>query len=287
MLLGLHHVTALAGDPQRNFEFYCGFMGMRLVKRTVNFDEPAAYHFYFSSGDATPGSLLTFFPRVNGRPGHAGSGQISSVGLGVDSLDAWNRQAQRAGVKHRREDKTLTLFDPDGIAIVLTEGAGRLTSVALRVRDTAATGEFLRDALGLTPLHDESGRFVIGDSGNSVEVIGAAEDSRGKMAAGIIHHVAFRVDDEEDQLQWRQKLIRLGLHVSPVKDRLYFHSIYFREPGGILFEIATGGPGFQIDEAADRLGERLSLPPWLEPVRESIERRLPPLHFLCPSQQSS
>lgn len=286
MLLGLHHVTALAGDPQRNLDFYRGFFGMRLVKRTVNFDEPATHHFYFSGGDGSPGTLLTFFPRVNGRPGMAGSGQIASVGLSVPSLEEWTTRAEREGVQHLRGETTLTIFDPDGIALVLTEpgGAGlRLRSVGLRVSDGPRTEAFLRDTVGLAPAG--VGRYRIGE--DAIEVLHTPGAMRGKMAAGIIHHVAFRVADEDRQREWREKLLSRGAHVSAVRDRLYFHSIYFREPGGVLFEIATEGPGFQIDEAADRLGQGLSLPPWLEPVRESIERRLSPVSVLCPSQHSS
>jgi glyoxalase family protein len=285
MLLGLHHVTALAGDPQRNLDFYCGFLGMRLVKRTVNFDEPATHHFYFSGDDGRPGTLLTYFPRVNGRPGHAGSGQIASIGLRVESLDLWKSRAAAAGVQYRQEGDSLQIFDPDGIELGLkSAGTGfSLREVALRVADGPKTEVFLRDALSLTPRDD--GSYAIGDE--SIRVIHTPELSRGKMAAGSIHRVAFRVADEDTQLEWREKLLSRVAHVSAVRDRFYFHSIYFREPGGILFEIATDGPGFHIDESKDRLGERLSLPPWLEPVRESIERRLSPVNTLCPSQPNS
>jgi glyoxalase family protein len=258
-LLGLHHVTALAGDPRRNLDFYSRMPGMRLVKRTVNFDDPAGYHFYFASGKGTPGALLTFFPWVHGRKGIPGSGQIAGVTM---------RTSAGALAK--------PLPDPDGVPIEWVEGAEPpgIQSVTLCQADAGPTVAFLRESLGLRPVGPHCLELPDGARIQVVESPGAA---RGKMAAGIVHHVALRVADEDRQLAWRQALIRAGLRVTAVRDRHYFHSIYFREPGGVLLEIATDGPGFEIDEAADRLGERLCLPPWLEPMRESIERRLPSL----------
>lgn len=254
-LLGLHHVTALAGDPRRNLDFYNRIPGMRLVKRTVNFDDPASYHFYFGSGGGVPGALVTFFPWVNGRRGAPGSGQISGVGMRVPPG---------------------AFEDPDGIPVefVASPAPPRLESVTLCEADAVPTVAFLRDVLRLTPVAPN--RLELAD-GTSIAVQHSPGAARGKMGVGVVHHVALRVADEAVQLRWREKLIQAGVRVSPVRDRLYFHSIYFREPGGALLEIATDGPGFQIDEAADRLGQRLCLPPWLEPSRESIERRLPPL----------
>lgn len=259
MLQGLHHVTALAGDPQRNIDFYTRFLGMKLVKRTVNFDEPAAYHFYYSNGDA----LLTFFPWNTARRGQAGSGQIAAVALGAGE----------------------TMVDPDGIPLEFEpsrDSHGAATRVTLCESDAAPTAAFLRDVLGLELAAEENNlhRFTCG-----IDVLHSPGTLRGKMGPGIIHHLAFRVADEETQLEWREKLVRAGVRVSPVKDRLYFHSIYFREPGGVLMEIATAGPGFTIDEAPDQLGRRLCLPPWLEPVRDSIERRLPPVKVPHPEDQ--
>jgi glyoxalase family protein len=269
MLLGLHHVTALAGNPQRNLDFYTRSAGMRLVKRTVNYDDPASYHFYFSAGAGAPGTLLTFFPWAgpdapNGRKGVQGSGQIVKVAVRVT----------KPGHGH----------DPDGIGIELIESAASsliqpgLQSVTLCEADAGPTVAFLRDVLGLKMIREEPAcvRLEMAD-GAWIDVLHSPGTPRGRMAVGMVHHVALRVADEEAQLEWRERLIRAGLRVSPVKDRLYFHSIYFREPGGALLEIATDGPGFSIDEPEDRLGQRLCLPPWLEPVRESIERRLPVL----------
>jgi glyoxalase family protein len=262
-LLGLHHVTALVGDARRNLDFYARIPGMRLVKRTVNFDDPGGYHFYFSAGAGSPGTLLTFFPWVTERQGVRGSGQISGIGMRVPpgSLGTWPA-------------------DPDGIPIEFLESAALpgLQSVTVCEADAGPTAAFLRDVLGLKMIREElrSVRLELPD-GAWIDVLHSPDAPRGKMAAGMAHHVALRVADEAAQLEWRERLIRAGLRVSPVKDRLYFHSIYFREPGGVLIEIATDGPGFAIDEAEDRLGQRLCLPPWLEPARESIERRLPVL----------
>ena len=264
MLLGLHHVTALAGDPQRNLDFYTRVPGMRLVKRTVNFDDPAGYHLYYGAGAGSPGTLLTFFPWVNGRRGVWGSGQVVNVAMRVP------------------KSRPARIADPDGIGIELIESTEAsliqpgIQSVTLCEADAAPTAAFLRDVLGLKMTGEQGIRTRLEmPDGACIEVLHSPGAPRGRMAAGMVHHVALRVADEEAQLEWRERLIRAGLRVSPVKDRLYFHSIYFREPGGALLEIATDGPGFSIDEAEDRLGRRLCLPPWLEPVRESIERRLP------------
>jgi glyoxalase family protein len=268
MLLGLHHVTALAGDPRLNLAFYTRVAGLRLVKRTVNFDDPAGYHFYFSASAGTPGTLLTFFPWVSGRRGVRGSGQVVKVVMRVP--------------KPPRD----SIADPDGLGIELVESteAPGLQSVTLCEADAGPTVDFLRDALGLRIAGQEGNRTQLEMAdGGRIEVLHSPGTPRGKMAVGMVHHFALRVADEDAQLKWRERLIRAGLRVSPVKDRLYFHSIYFREPGGALLEIATDGPGFSIDEAEDRLGQRLCLPPWLEPVRESIERRLPPLSIETPS----
>jgi glyoxalase family protein len=262
MLSGLHHVTALAGDPWRNLNFYTHVAGMRLVKRTVNFDDPAGYHFYFSTGSGAPGTLLTFFPWVTGRRGVQGSGQVVSVAMRVP------------------KSPPTPIADPDGAGVEFIESADApgIQSVTLCEADAGPTVAFLRDVLGLRITAGEGNRTRLEmPDGSRIEVLHSPGTSRGKMAVGMVHHVALRVVDEEMQLAWRERLIRAGLRVSPVKDRLYFHSIYFREPGGALLEIATDGPGFTLDEPADSLGQRLCLPLWLEPVRESIERRLPPM----------
>jgi glyoxalase family protein len=249
-LLGLHHVTAIAGNARQVVESYGQIPGIKLVKRTVNYDDPGSYHLYFGAGNGTPGSLLTFFPwataaHPEGRLGTPGSGQISGVAMGrnVDAPDVFT--------------------DPP-----------RLLGITLCEADAGPTIAFLRDTLGVKQL--DANKLELAD-GAFFDVLHSPEKPRGKMGAGFIHHVALRVADAAAQMGWREKLLRAGVRVSAVRDRFYFHSIYFREPGGVLLEIATDGPGFPIDEPEERLGERLCLPPWLEASRESIERRLPEL----------
>jgi glyoxalase family protein len=270
MLGGLHHVTAIAGDPQHNLDFYTGVLGLRLVKRTVNYDDPGSYHFYFAPGTGEPGTLLTFFPWPSAPKGYAGAGNISSIALSVPrgSLGRWRDRLRSAGVACTG-DPRLAFTDPEGLRFELLEsdegdgdGIVRVHSVRMIVKDGARSHAFLERTLGLV---------------GPVEIDEQPEAAPGKMGRGLIHHVAWRVADEAAQAALRTTLIGTGLRVSPVKDRHYFHSIYFREPGGVLFEVATDGPGFLIDESAAELGRRLCLPPWLEPIRDSIEARLPAL----------
>ena len=230
MLLGLHHVTGLAGDAQSTLDHYTQVLKLRLVKRTVNFDEPGSYHLYFGDPQGSPGTLLTFFTGFE-RPAKRGSGQIVS--------------------------------EPN------------LERVALCEQNLEPTAGFLA-LLGFAAAGSEGNRYRFELPGGAarVDILHEPQAERGKMGAGAVHHVAFRVADEAVQAEWRARLIEAGIHVSPVKDRLYFHSIYFREPGGVLFEIATDGPGFLIDEPLETLGSKLCLPPWLEPMRASIEARL-------------
>jgi glyoxalase family protein len=230
MLLGIHHLTAFAGDPKAVLDECIGVRKLRLVKRTVNFDDPGSYHFYFGDHRGSPGTLLTFFTGFQ-RQAKRGAGQIVS-GLDLDSI-------------------TLCENEPEPTARVL--GILGFTS---------------------TSVEGNRHRFELPGGAARVDILHEPQTERGKMGVGAIHHVAFRVSDERVQADWRTRLIDAGVHVSPVKDRLYFHSIYFREPGGVLFEIATDGPGFLIDETEEALGSSLCLPPWLEPSRESIEARL-------------
>ena len=230
MLLGLNHVTGLTGDARSALDYHTQVLKLRLVKRTVNFDDPGTYHFYFGDRLGSPGSLLTFFPGFQ-RPAKRGAGQIVS--------------------------------------------GPTLDGVTLCENELEPTARFLA-MLGFAPACSEGNRhrFELPGGAARIDVLHEPEAERGKMGAGAVHHVALRVADESEQLDWRARLIEAGIHVSPVKDRLYFHSIYFREPGGVLFEIATDGPGFLIDEPEETLGSKLCLPPWLEPMRESIEARL-------------
>ncbi len=281
----VHHITALAGDPQSNLDFYTGFLGLRFVKRTVNFDDPAAWHFYFGGQTAEPGTLVTFFPWPNAPAGRRGTGQATALSLAVpkDSLDAWIEKARAAKIECRAASRfgesMVTLADPAGLPIELIASdqtsAVRLHSASLCVAAADPTLRFLTGILGAQIVGEEAGRTRLALAGTPIDILAMPELERAKLSAGMIHHIAWNVADEAAQLEWRAKLIDAGLRVTRVIDRQYFRSIYFREPGGVLFEIATHGPGFLIDESIDQLGTALKLPPWLEPVRSSIETRLP------------
>jgi glyoxalase family protein len=277
VLLGLHHVTAFAGNAQRNLDFYRGVLGLTLVKRTVNFDDPATYHFYYGDARANPGSLLTFFPWPTAPAGRAGPGQITGATFAVppDALSGWIDRAS-SPVSERFGEKWIPLCDPAGLTVELIgidDGDLRLHSVTLRESDVERTGAFLTTVLGFSQVATEGGRTRFRQNAAVIDLVASTEARRGRLSAGMVHHVAFRVADEAAQLEWRARLMQAGVHVTRVIDRRYFRSIYFREPGGTLFEIATDGPGFFVDEA--QLGSGLRLPPWLESERDSIERRLP------------
>lgn len=283
---GLHHVTALAGAAQSNLDFYIGHWGLRLVKRTVNFDDPATHHFYYSSATGAPGTVATFFPWGRFRPHRKGSGQIDAMAFAVPEkfAPALRQRMEAASIpvdsKTRLGENVLTILDPDGIALEMVVCNGpsappTLHSVTLCEAAIEPTADLLQ-FLGFSAISQEGNRTRFGLPGRAglVDVLHDPGAPRGRLGAGMIHHVAFRVADEATQLEWRARLLARGLQVSPVKDRRYFHSIYFREPGGVLFEIATDGPGFLIDESESELGQSLCLPPWLEPIRESVEQRL-------------
>lgn len=310
---GIHHVTAIAGDPQKNLDFYAGLLGLRLVKLTVNFDDPATYHFYYGDGAGNPGTILTFFPWPGASRGRPGTGQASSVAFAIRpaSLGYWIERLVSRGVKYegparRFGEQALTLRDPDGLQVELvahepaeawaTQPGGILPhehdlrgfhSVTLWEEGYEQTAQLLTNELGFQATGDEQNVFRYraargaaagpGAPGTIVDVRCAPGFWRGSVAVGTIHHVAFRARDDAAQLALRGQLVEQGLNVTPVLDRQYFHSVYFREPGGVLFEIATDPPGFTVDESLDELGTHLKLPPWLESVRGELERVLPPL----------
>jgi len=307
-LAGIHHITAIAGDPQRNLDFYTGLLGLRLVKLTVNFDDPKSYHLYYGDALGRPGSILTFFAWPGARAGHEGTGQISQIALSVppDTLAFWHERLQRAEVAAEEtttgfDERALTFRDPDGLALMLVAAQGdsrpawetgpvpaqsaiRGTyAVTLWEEQPAMTAQLLTGTMGLRLLTQagDVARYAFGSGapGALVDVRAAAGTPRGQVAVGSVHHVAWRTPDDAEQLEWRAKLLAQGAHVSPVMDRDYFHSIYYREPGGVLFEIATEPPGFATDETPETLGTRLKLPAWLEPQRPAIERGLPPLRL--------
>jgi glyoxalase family protein len=282
VLLGLHHVTAFAGDAQTNLDFYTQFMGMRLIKRTVNFDDPGTYHFYFGDDRGTPGTILTFFPWPTAPAGRAGTGQAAGVSLAValDSFGEWITRLRAANIPvdgplTRFGEEYISFRDPHGLPIELFAGdSARLHSMTLCEADSKKTFETLA-LLGFERVSEDANRTRFELAGTPLDVLTAPGVEPGRMSSGTVHHIAWRVADETSQKTWREKLKSAGLRVTRVIDRQYFRSIYFREPGGVLFEIATDGPGFFIDETD--LGQSLKLPPWLEPIRDSIERRLPAL----------
>ncbi len=308
-LRGLHHVTAICGDPRTNHRFYAGTLGLRLVKRTVNFDDPDTYHLYYGDGAGSPGTVLTFFPWVGVPRGRPGPGRAAAAAFRVAaaSLPWWKRRLEGAWVAvtgpfSRLGETCLAFGDPDGLAleIVGTDGPSLgapfwpaapvpaphalegFHSVTLAESAPAGTELLLVSEMGFEATALRVGparryRAPGGGPASFLDVVTEAGSGSGRMGSGTIHHVAFRVPDDAGQKAWRAELLRRGRHVSPVMDRSYFHSIYFREPGGVLFEIATDAPGFALDEAGrEPRGERLMLPPQYEADRAKIMRRFPP-----------
>lgn len=303
-ILGIHHVTAITGDAQRNLDFYAGLLGLRLVKRTVNFDDPTTYHFYYGDEVGSPGSILTFFPIASAPAGRRGPGQATATAfeVPVGALGYWKERLSNAGVPvsegSRFGEPFLSFHDPDGMVLELVPTPGHKTtnvwegsavpaefairqvhSFTLTVANTQPTAELLTNAMGFRQVAQAGGRtryeVGAGGSGATVDLVEATGGARGHVAVGSVHHVAWRTADDAGQQDWLTRLSALGFNVTPVQDRNYFRSIYFREPGGVLFEIATDAPGFAIDEPVETLGESIKLPQWLERVRPQIEAALP------------
>jgi glyoxalase family protein len=303
-LLGMHHVTAIAGDPQQNIDFYRGILGLRLVKVTVNFDDPEAYHLYYGDGVGHPGTILTFFAWPNAALGVVGAGQTGATTFTIasDAVEYWAERLAERGItasRHQRFGETVLAFqDHDGLALELatspmaTERPGwtgsdipaehvirGLHGVTLHEARIATTAEMLTRRLGFQLIGEEDGtqRYAVAQGAPGAIVDLHQASGRGLVAVGTVHHVAWRAADSAAQLQWREQLIAARQSVTPVLDRQYFHSIYFREPGGVLFEIATDPPGFTIDEPVAELGTHLKLPPWLEEQRPILRDALAPL----------
>jgi glyoxalase family protein len=304
-IVGLHHVTAYASEPQRNLDFYTEVLGLRFVKKTVNFDDPGTYHFYFGDDAGSPGTILTFFPWPNAMRGTAGAGETTHTAFSVPqgSLDYWHKRLTAQGVPveqtgRRLEEEVLTFADPDGMKLELVAHADIVPANGSRFSDVPAE-HTIRGFFGVTMLERDlkateatlgmMGFQRLGEEGHRVRFTpqGAALGRRidvvvdpkagyGRPGAGSVHHIAFRTQDDESQLAWRAEIAR-HLQVTTVQDRTYFHSIYFREPGGVLFEMATDPPGFALDEPLETLGEELRIPEWLEPRRTMIEQRLLPI----------
>jgi glyoxalase family protein len=307
--MSVHHVTAIAGQPQRNLDFYAGVLGLRLVKLTVNFDDPASYHFYFGDELGHPGSILTFFPWPDGRRGRQGTGQVGTVALAVPggSLGYWVERLVQQGIAfdgptRRFDEQVLAFADPDGLLLELV-ATPRVDRVEPWAGGPVPVEHAVRGVLGATIWEDgdrgtaevltgQLGYRQVGEDGTRIrfesapEGVGTVVDLRrvpgfwaGATGVGTVHHVAFRVADHAAQLERREALVASGLDVTPVVDRQYFQSVYFREPGGVLFELATDGPGFTVDEAAADLGSGLKLPPMYQPMRDRIEQAVPPLRL--------
>ncbi|QJE97124.1 ring-cleaving dioxygenase [Luteolibacter luteus] len=305
-ITGIHHVTAIASDPQRNIDFYAGLLGLRMVKKTVNFDDPSAYHLYYGDEKGSPGSIVTFFywPGHEAR-GRRGSGQTTALVFSAPagSLDYWTERLQRNGVaverKSRFGEEVLSLADPDDIPVEIVEvgddarsgwtAPGIPEEHALRGLHTAEltvgfaspTEGLLSIEMGFRLVKREGNRARFeagpGGSGHYADVIEDSKVARGTGGSGTIHHIAWSVPDDETELAKQSELEKSGYHVSPVMDRDYFHSIYYRERGGILFEIATETPGFAVDEAPEALGTGLKLPKQFTELRPRIEAILPQL----------
>ncbi|RYG67136.1 ring-cleaving dioxygenase [bacterium] len=313
---GLHHVTAIAGDPQRNLDFYVGTLGLRLVKRTVNFDDPGTYHFYFGDGPGSPGTILTFFPWPGARPGRKGTGEVEATTFAInpDSVGYWTDRLKTEGIFTQQVDsrfgsEVIRFLDPDGMTLELIASSSiggvepwadspvpvehslqGFHSVTAAVEGYERTARLLTETFGYQLTAEEGNRFRFTaqsdatSPGQIVDLLCIPDTRHAASGAGSVHHIAFRALDDAQQREWRQEVANLGFSVSPVMDRTYFHSIYFREPGGVLFEIATDPPGFTLDETIEELGTHLKLPPQYESGRSRIEQILQPIQV--PTKES-
>lgn len=306
-ILGLHHITAIAGDAQRNYDFYTKTLGFRLVKRTVNFDDPQTYHFYYGNKEGTPGTLLTFFPWANVKQGKNGAGMATEIGYSVPkgSLEFWKARFEKHLVRHdiqseRFGEKFLSFQDPDGLKISLIEAKNNddregwktddinaavaikgFHTVTLTLNEIEATAAILTEVFGYKLIDQEADlyRYQTDSVKNAamVDLLQEPNAERGVNAGGTNHHIAFRVKDEETLMAFREKILNKGFQITPKINRNYFFSLYFREPGGVLFEIATDNPGFATDETLDNLGSSLQLPDQYKHMQETIEKGLPKL----------
>lgn len=300
-ILGIHHITAIAGDPKRNYRFYTKVLGLRFLKKTVNFDDPYTYHFYFGDNAAAPGSILTFFPIPEVRKGSRGTAMATEIQYVVprNSLEFWMNRLKEFGVVYNTisqkfDEEFVSFIDPDGLKFELSavDSADSRTpflidglteehairgfhGITLTLNNIKATADILTDIFGYTLVSQSVNRYrfetdAVPDA-QVVELVELPAGSPGIVAGGTIHHVAFRVPDDAAQMYFREKIVAKGLNITPMIDRNYFHSLYFREPGGVLFEIATDTPGFYVDETDEQLGKNLMLPKQYEAEREKIE----------------
>lgn len=304
---GIHHITAIAGNAQRNYDFYTKVLGLRMVKKTVNFDDPGTYHFYFGNENGTPGTILTFFPWQGIQQGRPGTGMATEIGYSVPegSLEFWKDRFTQFNVQHgitaeRLGELYLPFQDPDGLQLnlivprkndnrqawetteVKAQNATKgFHSITLTLKSIKGTADILTEVFGYTLLEQEGSRYryITTNIENAaiVDLIEAPEEERGIVAGGTNHHVAFRVANEDVLMTYREKILQKGINITPKINRDYFFSLYFREPGGVLFELATDNPGFTVDEPLDQLGTSLKLPVQYQPMRAEIEKALPEL----------
>jgi glyoxalase family protein len=305
---GIHHVTAITADAQKNIDFYCGILGLRLVKLTVNFDDPGSYHLYYGDELGRPGTILTFFAWAGAYRGKIGPPQVTATAFAVPAtaLDFWSRRLKEKSIESQTTDRfgerVLSFADPDAMPLEIVASsdpkgqpwsAGPIPienairgfhGITISEEGYENTARLLTDIMGFQAGGNEKNRYRYrAGSGegfaSTVDLLCVPDARHGTMGAGAVHHVAFRTKDDAQQAAWHQTLAAEHLNVSPVMDRTYFHSIYYREPGGVLFEIATDNPGFTVDQAPAELGKKLMLPPWLEPHRAEIERIVPPMRL--------
>jgi glyoxalase family protein len=306
LITGIHHVTALADDAQKNIDFYTGILGLRMVKKTVNFDAPDVYHLYYGNEKGSPGTIMTFFPYQGIMQGRHGKGQmtVTSFSAPETSLDYWMKRLKKFGIKHSEPQKRfgaevfISMKDVHGLGLELVfnnvdkrpgfsygqipigHSVKGFHGVTLSEEGYERTAAILMEAMDHQRIAEEGNRFrysASGQPGDIVDIECTPDTLRGLGGNGTIHHIAFATPNDSTQLEARERLLSKGMDVTPVLDRQYFHSIYFREPGGILFEVATNPPGFSIDEDPARLGESLKLPSWMEPKRDRIEKGLQPV----------
>lgn len=304
---GIHHITAMAKHPQENVNFYHHFLGQRLVKKTVNFDDPGTYHLYYGDHAGSPGTIMTFFPWPNAARGQRGHGEVGATAYTIspDALEFWvqrltDHQIEHNPITNRFGEHGLSFEDPDGmiLELICTENTAEFSfwedgpipqahalrgfhSATLWVKSADSMSNLLTQQFGYAFMGQEDNRHRFQSASDNLAVtLDVLEDPglpEGRFGAGSVHHIAFRVDDDAEQLDYQETLIQAGYRVTEVKDRNYFHSIYFRTHGGVLFEIATDPPGFSVDEPVESLGTNLKLPPWYEDQRSAIESVLPPL----------
>jgi glyoxalase family protein len=305
-ILGLHHITAIADNAKRNLDFYTQVLGVRMVKKTVNFDDPGTYHFYFGNETGTPGTILTFFPWEGIGKGTNGSGMATHIGYSVPkgSLEFWKNRLKNFNVNVEEGEifgeKMISFKDPDGLQLQFIEPAGDdnrkvwttddikdenalkgFHNVTLTLKRAEPTIKVLTDLLGYDLQKQEGERYRFAtdaiDTANLIDIIENDKAPTGRNAAGTNHHIAFRVKDDNILMEYREKALSAGLSITPKINRDYFYSLYFREPGGVLFEIATDNPGFTVDEPLEELGLNLKLPAQYEGMRSKIEDVLPKL----------